>query len=154
MEFRLLGPLSVQTERGEIALGGPRQRLVLVLLLLRANEVVTVDELVDEVWGDEPPAAARSSLYAYVSRLRKAIGHDRLVDGPGGYLLKAGTGEIDARRFEAALIDARRLLLADPGRAAIALDDALALWRGAPLSDLADEPAPRPEIARLRELRL
>jgi WD40 repeat protein/DNA-binding SARP family transcriptional activator len=154
VDFRLLGPLSAQAERRDIALGGPRQRLVLALLLLRANEVVTVDELVDEVWGDEAPTAARSSLYAYVSRLRKAIGQERLVDGPGGYVLRASDEEIDVRRFEAGLNQARRLLLADPGRAAIVLDDALALWLGTPLADLGDEPALQAEIARLEELRL
>jgi len=154
VEFRLLGPLGVQAERHDVALGGPRQRLLVALLLLRANEVVTVDRLVDDLWGDEPPAAARSSLYAYVSRLRKAIGHDRLVDGSAGYLLRAADDEIDARRFEAALADARRRLLADPGRAAIVLDEALALWRGPALADLSDEPALQAEITRLSELRL
>lgn len=154
MEFRFLGPIGVQDERGEIALGGPKQRLVLALLLVRSGTVVSVDQLLYDVWGDEPPAAARSSLYAYISRLRKAIGRDRLLDGTGGYVLRVDAAEIDGRRFEAALTESRRLLMGDPGRAAIVLDDALALWRGAPFADLADEPALQAEIVRLRELRL
>ena len=100
MDFRVLGPLEVRDGDGPIALGGAKQRAVLAHLLLRANATVPAERLIDQVWGDEPPAAARNVLQTYVSRLRKALGADRLEHGSGGYVLHADPEEIDARRFE------------------------------------------------------
>lgn len=153
MEFRLLGPLEVSDGNTSIPLGGPKQRLVLAHLVLRANQVVPAEVLIDAVWGEEPPQAARNTLQTYVSHLRKAIGNDRVAGRAPGYLLRAEPGEVDAQRFETALREARRLA-GDPERSAEALREALALWRGSALADLALEPSIQGEAARLEELRL
>ena len=152
MEFRILGPLEAIDRGTALPLGGPRQRLVLAYLLLEANRVVPTDRLIDQIWGDEPPDAARQGLFAYVSRLRKLVGPDRIQARPPGYVLMAGRNEIDAHRFADLLDEASRA----PGReAAVArLNEALDLWRGGALSDLADFDALRPAITRLEELRL
>jgi len=153
MEFRLLGPLEV-AENGHVhLLGGPKQRTILVHLLLHANQVVTSDHLIDEIWGDRPPAAARSTLQGYVSHLRKALGPGRLEGRSGGYVLRIDPSTIDAVRFEALVRKGRALLRVDPAAAASALGEALALWRGPALHDLARQASLQPEIARLEELR-
>ena len=117
MDFRLLGPLEVGTQDGSLSLGGAKQRTVLVHLLLRANALVSAERLIDEVWGDMPPAAARNVLQTYVSRLRKALGAGRLERESGGYVLHAEPSEIDAHRFEALVRDARQNATSDPGAA-------------------------------------
>ena len=153
MEFRVLGPLEV-TERGAaLALGGPRQRVVLAYLVLEANRVVSTDRLIDRIWGDEPPDAARAALFAYVSRLRKLLGPGRIQARPPGYVLVAEPDEIDALRF-AALVEEARRQGSDREAAAGLLKEALELWRGSALSDLAEYDALRPAITRLEELRL
>jgi len=86
--FRVLGTLDAEGPEGPIALGGPKQRIVLALLLMRANEVVTPESLIDDVWGDEPPDAARNTLQSYVSRLRGAFGADRVSTRSGGYRMR------------------------------------------------------------------
>jgi WD40 repeat protein/DNA-binding SARP family transcriptional activator len=154
MEFRVLGSLEVLERGGSIPLGGPKQRLVLAYLLIHANRLVPTDSLIDDIWGDEPPDAARSALQAYVSRLRKILGPDRLEGRPPGYVLHATPEEVDAVRFEGLVHEARERLGADPKTAAGLLDRALGLWRGTPLADLADSTALRPEAARLEELHL
>ena len=108
------GPLGVGGNTGPVALGGSKQRAVLAYLVLRANTLVPAERLIDDVWGDEPPAAARNVLQTYVSRLRKALGAERLERRPGGYVLHAEPSEIDARRFEALVEDARRTAASDP----------------------------------------
>jgi WD40 repeat protein/DNA-binding SARP family transcriptional activator len=154
MRFQLLGPLAVERRGDRLALGGPKQRLVMALLLIRANQVVSADRLIDEIWGEDPPDAARPSLQSYVSHLRKALGPDRLEGRSPGYVLHASDDEVDARRFEALGTNARRMLKGDPAAAARTLRDALALWRGDPLADLANELSLQPEIERLSGLRL
>jgi DNA-binding SARP family transcriptional activator/WD40 repeat protein len=154
MEFRVLGPLSVLVAGQPLSLGGPKQRLVLALLVLEANRVVSTDRLIDRVWGDEPPDAARGTIQAYVSRLRKALGPGRIEARPPGYVLVAATEEVDAERFERLAADAHRRLEGEPQAAAALLDGALALWRGPALDDLDEEQAVRPEITRLEELRV
>jgi WD40 repeat protein/DNA-binding SARP family transcriptional activator len=154
VEFRVLGPLEANAHNGPIALGGAKQRAVLAHLLLRANALVPADRLIDEVWGDDPPAAARNVLQTYVSRLRKALGDGRLEHRPGGYVLHAESSEIDARRFEALVQDARQNAMSDPGAAVHLYREADALWRGPALDDLAGQPSLRPEIGRLDELRV
>ena len=89
MEFRVLGPLEVTDGGLTLALGGPRQRLVLASLIVEANHVVSTDRLIDRVWGDEPPDAARSALFAYISRLRKLLDAARIQARPPGYILVA-----------------------------------------------------------------
>jgi DNA-binding SARP family transcriptional activator/ABC-type branched-subunit amino acid transport system substrate-binding protein len=153
VEFRVLGPLEVTEGGAALALGGPRQRVVLAYLILEANRVVSTDQLIDRIWGDEPPEAARAALFAYVSRLRKLLGAGRIQARPPGYILVAEPGEIDALRF-ASLLDEARRSGPDGEAAAGLLLQALELWRGSALSDLADYDALRPAITRLEELRL
>jgi len=153
VEFRLLGPIEVRDGDEVLGLGGPRQRLVLAHLVLHANHVVSTDRLIRLTWGDDPPEAARQALFAYVSRLRKLLGADRIVARPPGYVLVAEPDEIDVRRFIDAVAAARDL--PDDERSALSrLTEALDLWRGDALSDLSDYEQLRPEIARLEDLRL
>ena len=154
MELRVLGPLQVEVDGRSILLGGPKQRLVLALLLLDANRLVPADRLIERIWGDEPPEAARSTLQAYVSRLRKALGPGRIESRSPGYVLAARPEEIDALQFERMIADAHRRLGDDPSVAKDQLDQALALWRGPALADLPDEAAIRADVTRLEELRL
>jgi DNA-binding SARP family transcriptional activator len=149
MEFRILGPLEVRAGERVVPLGGARRRAVLGLLLLEANRVVAIDRLVDGVWGDDPPASAHASLQNHLVRLRRELG-DRLVTRPPGYLLNVAPGELDLKRFRGLVEEAAG---AEPAVAAERLRDALALWHGPPLADLAAEPAGR-AAAHLGELRL
>ncbi|MEX0629472.1 MAG: BTAD domain-containing putative transcriptional regulator [Chloroflexota bacterium] len=152
MEFRILGPLEVIDRGAALALGGPRQRLVLAFLILEANRVVSTDRLIDQIWGDEPPDGARQALFSYVSRLRKLLGAGRIQARPPGYILVAGRDEIDALRFADLLDGANRA--PDRETAVARLTEALGLWRGGALSDLVDYDALRPAITRLEEQRL
>ena len=149
MEFRILGPLEVRDGERVLPLGGARRRAVLALLLLEANRVVSVERLVDGVWGDAPPASAQPSLHNQLGRLRQELG-DRIVTQPPGYLLRVEDGELDLDRFLRLVEDAQG---AEPAVAAKRLAGALALWRGPPLADLADDPVGR-AAAHLEELRL
>jgi DNA-binding SARP family transcriptional activator len=149
VDFRILGPLEVRDGERVLPLGGARRRAVLALLLLDANRVVSVDRLVDGVWGDAPPPSALASLQNHLGRLRQELG-ERLVTRPPGYVLRVADGELDLDRFVRLVDDAQG---AEPAVAAERLAEALALWRGPPLADLADEPAGR-AAARLEELRL
>ena len=151
MDFRLLGPVEVSENDRAIALGGVKQRSVLAILLMHANELVTTDGLVDQIWGAAPPLRARKTIQVYVARLRKQLGKARLVTHPGGYLLQVEPDELDVARFEQLTAEAAR---AAPAVAADKLTEALALWRGPPLADLAYEGFAQPEIARLEEMRL
>jgi DNA-binding SARP family transcriptional activator len=150
MEFRVLGPLEVQRDGRALDLRGSKRRAVLALLVLQANEVVRTDRLIDELWGDHQPANATAALHNHVSRLRKDLGAEVLVTKPWGYVLRADPDSIDLRRFERLVAEARPL----PARERNAkLGEALALWRGPALADLAQEPALEAERARVDELR-
>jgi DNA-binding SARP family transcriptional activator len=155
MDFRILGPLEVEAEGRQVALRGPRQRALLAVLLLHAGEALSTDRLIELLWGDRPPAGARKALSVRVSELRKTVGHDVIATRPGGYAIEIEPDRLDLRRFEA-LCAAGREALAGP-RADVAsqrLSEALALWRGPPLADLAFEPFAQHEIPRLEELRI
>ncbi len=162
MDFRILGPLEVSHEGLELPLAGSKQRAVLAILLLHANEVVSSDRLIDELWGEQPPPSAAKSLQVHVSRLRQALDRSGesdagsvIVTRRGGYLIQLGPDELDKARFERLLDEGTKALAdASPERAAGLLRDALALWRGPPLADFAYEPFAQAEIARLAELRL
>ena len=149
MEFRILGPLEVRDGERVLPLGGARRRAVLGMLLLDANRVVSVDALVDGVWGDAPPASVHASLQNHVSRLREQLG-DRLETRAPGYSLRVAVDELDFERFRRLVADADG---AEPAIAAERLREALSLWRGPPLADLTGEPAGR-AAAHLGELRL
>src|SRR4051812_20539388 len=114
MELRLLGPLEVVERDHPVALGGIKQRSLLAVLLLHANELVPADRLIAELWGDTPPPTAAKSVHVYVSRLRKALGADRLSTHAPGYVLHVASGELDLTRFEALVEEAR---YAEPARA-------------------------------------
>jgi len=155
VKFRILGPLEVEDSAREIQLGGAKQRALLALLLLHANEVVTVSRLIDALWTEAPPADAAKALQVHVSRLRRALGSDVLRTRPGGYLLAVEDESFDLRRFEEHATAGRDLLAkGDPAAARRELAAALELWRGAPLVELAQDPFARPDIDRLEELHL
>jgi len=160
-DFRLLGPVEVVVDGRAIELGGVKQRALLALLVLHANEVVSHDFLIDELWGERPPASAAHSIVVYVSRLRKALrvlGADEapmLGTAAGGYVLRVDPARIDLKRFERALEEGGRALAAGAvADAADILRGASAEWRGEPLSDLDTEPFAEAESWRLQELRL
>lgn len=159
-EFRLLGPLEVSRDGVPVALPSAKQRVVLATLLLKANQPVHVDELVDRLWETDIPAAARSTAQAYVMRLRRSLGDPaqeyRLIrTEPNGYVLDVEPGQVDLHRFRA------RLQAADVAAAAgeretetARLRDALLLWRGRPLSNVPSELLRREDVPWLSELRV
>jgi DNA-binding SARP family transcriptional activator len=132
-------------------LGGRMPRLLLALLLLRADEVVSSDSLVDDLWGEQTPRTAPAALHVHVSNLRRALSDPELLETRSpGYVLHP-RGAFDLRRFEQLVAAAEAT---DAREAAEALRDALRLWRGSALADLRYEPALQMPIARLEELRL
>ncbi len=155
MELRILGPLELTDDGRTVELVGVRQRALLAILLLNRNEVVPSDRLLEHLYGAEQPATAAKSLQAHVSRLRKVVTPDRLLTRGTGYVLVIEPEEVDAERFSL-LLDAGRAALAegDPANGERFFVDALALWRGSPLEDVAYEDFAQSEIARLGELRL
>ena len=155
VQFAILGSLELRDGDVAVALGGVRERSLLALLLLNANELVSTDRIVDELWGDRPPKAAVKTIQVYVSRLRKVLGPDALVTRPPGYLLHVDDEQFDLRRFERLAAKGRQALSSgDLATARRLLRKALALWRGAPLSDFVYEPFAQAEAARLKELRV
>ncbi len=151
MQYRVLGPLEVDQDDRLLPLGGAKQRALLALLVLNANRVVSREQLIDELWGDEPPETVVTVVQVYVSRLRKLLPPATLVTRSPGYLLSADPETIDLLRFERLVDDARQ---ADPERASRLLREALALWRGRPLAEFASESFAQVEGGRLDELRV
>ncbi|MGP0033288.1 MAG: BTAD domain-containing putative transcriptional regulator [Solirubrobacteraceae bacterium] len=157
MRFGILGPLEVADEGGRgLVLGGRRQRSVLAILLLHANEVVSPDRLIEELWSGQPPASAATSLHAHVSRLRRALGEERrIVTAGGGYLIRVADGELDRDRFERLVEEgAGAISRGDWELASGSVREALSLWRGLPLSDFRYDSFAQAEIARLEELHI
>jgi DNA-binding SARP family transcriptional activator len=151
LDIRILGPLEVSDETGHVALGGPKQRGLLAILVLEVGRVVSTDRLIDLLWGQEAPRTANASLQNSVGRLRRALGAEVLETRSPGYVLNVDADQIDARRFERALADARRLPAQERRER---LQAALALWRGAALAEFAFDDFAQAEIRRLEELRL
>jgi DNA-binding SARP family transcriptional activator len=152
MEFRILGPLEVVEQGRTLALGGPRQRALLALMLTHANEVVSTDRLIDELWGAQAPSTAANTLQYHISRLRKTLAPSKaIVTREPGYLIRIGPDELDLLRFERLVEESRQ---APAEVAARLLREALALWRGPALADVALESFAQPEILRLEELRV
>jgi DNA-binding SARP family transcriptional activator/ABC-type branched-subunit amino acid transport system substrate-binding protein/DNA-binding beta-propeller fold protein YncE len=151
VRFRVLGVLQVEVDGVAAELGGARQRAVLAVLLMHANEPVATDRLVNESWGETAPATATKTAQVYVSRLRGALGNETLTTTPGGYLLRVPHGALDTDELEGLRARARE---ADPREASRLLRQGLALWRGPPYADLRYEAALQTEITRLEELRL
>lgn len=157
MQVRVLGDVEVEVA-GEIAdLGGPKPRALLALLVAAGGRPVPVELLIDQMWGEDPPARVESSLQSYVARLRRSLEPDRRAGAPAtrlrthaaGYSLAVDDGDVDARRFTALLREGRQ---ADDARAADLLTEALELWRGEAYAG-ADTPSLRAEATRLHELR-
>jgi DNA-binding SARP family transcriptional activator len=154
VEFHILGPLEVRREGRPVHIGAAKERALLAMLLLHAGEPVSVDRLIDELWGNSPPATARKSVQVRVSGLRRALGDDVVLTTGDGYLVRPGPNHLDLHRFEQLLSDSAHALAAsDPTRALATLDEALALWRGPALADFAYESFAQSAIARLEELR-
>jgi DNA-binding SARP family transcriptional activator len=151
LDFRILGPVEAWDDGAQLQLGGPKQRAVLALLLLDAGRVVSTDRLIDALWGERPPATAATSLQNFISQLRKVVGADVLATKPPGYRLQLEPEQLDLERFRR-LVERSRQEGA-PQRAAT-LREALGLWRGPALADLAFESFALGESARLEELRL
>jgi DNA-binding SARP family transcriptional activator len=154
VDFRILGPFEVWHEGRPIRIKGAKERALLAFLLLHAGEPVSVDRLVDELWGEAPPATARKSVQVRVAGLRRALGADVVGTRGDAYTIRLEPNRLDLQRFEQLLSESSRALAAgDPRTAVATLDEALSLWRGPPLADFAYESFAQPAIARLEELR-
>jgi DNA-binding SARP family transcriptional activator/streptogramin lyase len=156
IEFAILGPLEVLVDGKSAKLGGRGERALLGTLLLDAGETVPIERLVDDVWGEAPPASARHLIQVYVSRLRRGLGEPSVITTrPPGYAVELDTHTLDARTFERLLDEGRRALVAGSSQDALGrFDAALALWRGSALADLDLESDARIKQSRLDELRL
>ena len=156
MEFRILGPLEVLEEGQALTLGGSKQRALLALLLTHSNETLSSERLIDELWGERPPATAAKTVQVHVSRLRKTLAADDVVlTRDHGYELRVEPDRVDANRFERLVAEGRDGAFgADPEGAIELLERALALWRGRPFADLAEEPFAQREGARLEDVRV
>ena len=155
MDFGILGPLLVSRNGREVPIGAAKQRALLTLLLLRRSEIVSTEAVIDELWGEQPPATAVKVVHVYVSQLRKALGQGLLETRPAGYVLRLEPDALDADRFERLLARARDLLAdGDVREADGVLRDALGLWRGPPLAEFRYHDFARDEISRLEELRI
>lgn len=157
MEFRILGPLEVLREGEPLSLGGPRDRALLAMLVSHSGEAVSADRLIEALWGDDLPGDPRHALHAGVSRLRRVLhdgagAQDLLVRRPSGYALDIRSEQVDAARFVQLVAAARRH--EEPARRAAALEEALSLWRGEALAEVADRSWAQQEIIRLEEIRL
>jgi len=155
MSFRILGPVEVRRNGDRLELAGTKQRALAALLILQQGHPLVLDRMIEELWGLDPPDHARKALHVHLSRLRAKLGGHLLVRTEAGYRLDVERSSIDLSRF-LDLADEGRRLLAD-GRfdaASKRLREALALWRGAPLAGLEDEPFAQDAMRRLEELRL
>jgi WD40 repeat protein/DNA-binding SARP family transcriptional activator len=163
MRFQVLGPLEVEADNGPVVLGGPKERLLLALLLTRPNQVVSVEALIRGLWGEQPPPTAAKTLQSHIKRLRRALEPGRargvagqvLVTRQPGYLLRVAPGALDATRFEELTAQAGRALADGAAPAAgPMLREALGLWRGQAFEEFLDIDFGAAESDRLAELRL
>jgi DNA-binding SARP family transcriptional activator len=156
LEYRLLGPLEVLADGSPVSLGGRKQRATLAILLLHANEVVSVERLADDLYAGAPPVTAVTQVQRQISELRKTLGADAAIETrPPGYLIRVADAQVDLHRFEGLAEEGRRVLeRGDADAAANLLQEALVLWRGAPLADLLYEEFVQVPVGRLEEVRL
>ena len=159
VRFEVLGRLRVVDRRNSASddaglhLGGTRQQLVLAMLLAEPNSVISTDALVDRLWGDSPPSAARHTVQGYVSELRKLLGP--VIEREGtGYVVRVDSSSLDSLEFEELITKGRAELANDPQEAATTLGQGLRLWRGAPFTGLDDSGVLLAERTRLEELKL
>jgi len=153
MEFRLLGLLEISDDGRPIDLPRGKERALLAILLLHANRPVSVDRLVDDLWGEVSPENASKTVQVYVSRLRKVIGPDRLRTTPAGYVLEVPAADLDVTRFAELSAAGHDCLDDDPAAAERLLSSALGLWRGPPLADFQFDSFAQEEARRLEEVR-
>ncbi|WP_158848712.1 AfsR/SARP family transcriptional regulator [Saccharothrix deserti] len=157
MQFRMLGPLEVQSAGRQVRINAAKQRTVVAMLLVNAGREVPVDALVTEVWGQDPPRSAVPNLRTYVMKLRAllsadAVGVEQVLTTRSGYLLRADPDDIDLHRFESTLGRARKAIAdAELDAAETAFESALALWRGEAAQDVALGPSLRDVVDRLAE---
>ena len=162
MEYGILGPLEVVRDGTPVHVGPLKQRALLILLLVHANRVMPIDRLINELWAGRPPAQATITLQSYISSLRRTLEPGRPVGAAStllvwrspGYLLRVEPDELDTIRFERLVQEGHAALGSDPARAEALLTQALTLWRGDALTDVATEGFALGEIARLTELHL
>jgi DNA-binding SARP family transcriptional activator len=163
MEFQILGPLEVTRDGSPLSLPGSKQRALLAILVLNANDVVSSDRLIDELYEGHPVDKALAALHVQISALRKVLEPERsqrredalVVTRPPGYMLRIEPGQLDLDAFDALVSSGREALAGgDAETASNRFRDALALWRGSPLADLALESWAQTDIARLEERRL
>ena len=162
MEFRVLGQLEAWRDGEQLPLGSFKQRSLVALLLINANQVVSADRIIDELWTDEAAADRHNALWVQVSKLRAILEPEReprsegnvLVTRVPGYVLRVDPGDVDVSRFEHLVMEGRALIESDPAAASVVLGEALGLSRGRPYEDFVYEPFAQPEIARLDELRV
>jgi WD40 repeat protein/DNA-binding SARP family transcriptional activator len=158
VQFRILGPVTAYRDGETVSLGGERQRALLAVLLMHSNETVSTERLVEQLFGRSGSGSPINSIHVAVSRLRRALGDGAgamLLTRRGGYALELEPGQLDAATFESLVEEARdRLAQDDPATASALLREALGLWRGPPLADLAAVEGMQADIRRLEELRL
>ncbi|MGH3931082.1 MAG: AfsR/SARP family transcriptional regulator [Pseudonocardiaceae bacterium] len=157
VRFAVLGPLALRCGRRPVRLGGPRPRALLASLLLRANQLVGVDQLVDRLWGVDPPRDARAALQVVVARLRQALDTDaqRIRTQPGGYLIAVAPDELDLLRFDELVARAEEAALAgDVAAESTLLTEAIGLWHGPPLTNVSSDLLHREDVAQLSERHL
>ena len=161
MEFRILGPLEVLDEERRVAVRGAKQKALLALLVIHANETLSTERLIDELWGERPPATAVKTVQVHISRLRRALERpgagdgDLVVTRKHGYELRVNRESVDSLRFARLIAEARGELAAGRfERVTSLLQAAMSLWRGPPLAEFASERFAQAESARLDELRV
>ena len=162
VRFGVLGPLEITCDGVPIQLGSPKQRAVVGILLISSNRVVSTDQLIDAIWGDDAAPERQNALWVHISNLRKALEPENMTrsnDGPlqtrsPGYVLDVESNQVDSVEFERLLAEGRALTETDPAAASIVFAEALALWRGPAYADFVYEPWAQAEISRLEELRL
>src|SRR5262245_25876982 len=156
LEYRILGPVEVVRNGSPVTLGGPRQRATLAILLLNANRVVSIDRLADDLYAGAPPVTAVTQVQRQISELRKALGPPAAIETRApGYVLRLEPEQLDLAQFERLAEDAgTEFRRGEKEAAAELLREALRLWRGEPLADLAGEPFATVAVRRLDEIRL
>jgi DNA-binding SARP family transcriptional activator/streptogramin lyase len=155
VEFRILGPLEVRNGRDGVSLDAPKVRALLGVLLLHPNEVVSNERLIDELWGEQPPATAAKIVQTYVSQLRRGLDSDAIATRTPGYVLQVGEEALDAVRFRHLAAEGRRLAGSGEHQQALGIyREALDLWRGPPLANVRFESFARSEVEQLEEERL
>jgi DNA-binding SARP family transcriptional activator/class 3 adenylate cyclase len=158
LDIRILGPLEIHAGAARLTYAGEKRGALLALLLLNANRVVSVEQLIDELWGEEPPSSGAKAVQVRVSQLRKTFADagigELVATRPPGYVIELDLEQLDLSRFERLVAESDVVAAADPARAAELLREALAMWRGPPLAEFEPAPFARTAGARLEELRL